>query len=365
MPHFISDVSLSVKVLQIWNIMKHILNGVAFIHSHGEVHRDLKPQNSTYSFILLTLNTVLYSRKNSVWKIADFGLMSQATSVNMHASRQARGTPGYRAPEMLREENSGYNQKVDIWSIGCILYELIMFRKAFESDIDVYHYSQLGASLDILPHGFDKDSTRRLAEHINCMLQNSPSMRPSASSLLVEVIQFSGDKNKPDQFYIKIHDEFRPLLDIPRAGNSIRKGTPTKPNSVNRKRRNHKIFGNVAGVVNGQWWATRIEASRDGCHAPSIAGISGNEKKGCWSIALSGGYEDDVDEGYRFTYTGCGGRGLRDVKQSSDQALTRLNLALKISCDTGNPVRVIRGFKGHPKWAPSRGYRCPVDSTIH
>jgi E3 ubiquitin-protein ligase UHRF1 len=98
-----------------------------------------------------------------------------------------------------------------------------------------------------------------------------------------------------------------------------------------------------------------------------VAGISGNEKEGCWSIALSGGYEDDVDEGYGFTYTGSGGRDLKGTKanpknlrtapQSADQTLTGLNLALKVSCDTGNPVRVIRGFKGHSKWAPSEGYR--------
>lgn len=135
----------------------------------------------------------------------------------------------------------------------------------------------------------------------------------------------------------------------------------------NFDRPNPKTFGNIPGVENGHWWATRMEASRDGCHAPTVAGISGNEKEGCWSIALSGGYEDDVDEGYCFTYTGSGGRDLKGTKanpknlrtapQSSDQTLTGLNLALKVSCDTGHPVRVIRGFKGHSNWAPSEGYR--------
>lgn len=132
-------------------------------------------------------------------------------------------------------------------------------------------------------------------------------------------------------------------------------------------RPNPKAFGEIPGVVNGKWWATRMEASRDGCHAPTVAGISGNEKEGCWSIALSGGYEDDVDEGYCFTYTGSGGRNLKGTKanpknlrtapQSSDQTLTGLNLALKVSCETARPIRVIRGFKGHSKWAPSEGYR--------
>jgi len=135
----------------------------------------------------------------------------------------------------------------------------------------------------------------------------------------------------------------------------------------NFERPDPKTFGEIPGVVNGKWWATRLEASRDGCHAPTVAGISGNEKDGCYSVALSGGYEDDVDEGYSFTFTGSGGRdlkgtranpkNLRTAPQSSDQTLTGLNLALKVSCDTGKPVRVIRGFKGKSQWAPEEGYR--------
>lgn len=135
----------------------------------------------------------------------------------------------------------------------------------------------------------------------------------------------------------------------------------------NFERPNPKTFGAIGDIQNGHWWATRMECSRDGVHAPTVAGISGNEKEGCWSIALSGGYEDDVDEGYCFTYTGSGGRDLKGTKnnpknlrtapQSSDQTCTGLNLALKVSCDTGNPVRVVRGFKGHGKWAPNEGYR--------
>lgn len=80
---------------------------------------------------------------------------------------------------------------------------------------------------------------------------------------------------------------------------------------------------------------------------------------------MSGGYEDDIDEGFRFTYTGSGGRDLKGTKnnpknlrtapQSSDQTLMGFNLALKTSCDTGKPVRVIRGFKA--ELGPTEGYR--------
>lgn len=59
-----------------------------------------------------------------------------------------------------------------------------------------------------------------------------------------------------------------------------------------------------AGVKVGDWWMTRIECSAAGVHRPTVAGISGRMGEGCYSIALSGGYEDDIDCGEYFTYTG-------------------------------------------------------------
>lgn len=47
---------------------------------------------------------------------------------------------------------------------------------------------------------------------------------------------------------------------------------------------------------------------------PPVAGIHGNPDLGCYSIALSGGYEDDVDLGESFIYTGEGGRDLKGTK---------------------------------------------------
>ena len=64
-------------------------------------------------------------------------------------------------------------------------------------------------------------------------------------------------------------------------------------------------------------------------HRPHVAGIHGRESEGAYSIVLSGGYEDDEDEGEKFTYSGSGGRDLsgnkRTAKQSYDQKLTHMN----------------------------------------
>lgn len=135
---------------------------------------------------------------------------------------------------------------------------------------------------------------------------------------------------------------------------------------VKKKVPRENVFGAIPDVEVGTTWAFRMECSADGIHRPTVAGIHGCEE-GCYSLALSGGYEDDLDLGECFTYTGEGGRDLKGTKsnpknlrtapQSKDQTLTRGNLALSRSAETGKPVRVIRGYKLDSVYAPEDGYR--------
>ncbi|XP_077981473.1 E3 ubiquitin-protein ligase UHRF1-like [Glandiceps talaboti] len=137
-------------------------------------------------------------------------------------------------------------------------------------------------------------------------------------------------------------------------------------------------FGEIPGVHVGQLWKFRVQVSEAGVHRPHVAGIHGRENEGAYSIVLSGGYEDDVDQGDSFTYTGSGGRDLsgnkRTAEQSCDQKLTKMNLALALNVNAsldkvkgneakdwknGKPVRVVRNFKGrkHSKYSPEEGNR--------
>ncbi|KAF9015218.1 PUA-like domain-containing protein [Cyathus striatus] len=128
-----------------------------------------------------------------------------------------------------------------------------------------------------------------------------------------------------------------------------------------------KVYGHIPGIEVGTWWETRQGCSADAVHAPWVGGISGGPN-GAHSIVLSGGYDDDVDLGYAFTYTGSGGRDLKGTKaapknlrtapQSCDQTFdNNFNRMLQRSCETKNPVRVVRGFKGKSCYAPTEGYR--------
>ncbi|KAG8937807.1 hypothetical protein FRC03_007842, partial [Tulasnella sp. 419] len=87
-------------------------------------------------------------------------------------------------------------------------------------------------------------------------------------------------------------------------------------NKLGTRTQDPKQFGSIPGIPVGKRWETRMACSTDAIHAPVVAGISGNKDKGAWSVALSGGYEDDVDLGYAFTFTGAGGRDLKGTKNN-------------------------------------------------
>ncbi|KAH9918942.1 PUA-like domain-containing protein [Epithele typhae] len=123
-------------------------------------------------------------------------------------------------------------------------------------------------------------------------------------------------------------------------------------------------FGAIEQVPVLSTFASRTCLYRAAVHKRTMAGISGTKSKGCTSIVMSGGYEDDRDEGDSLTYTGAGGRitkngeAPRDGPQSCDQTWQNgSNAALKMSVTTRKPVRVVRGFQSNSKYAPAAGYR--------
>ena len=90
-------------------IMRDILEGLAYLHTHCIMHRDLKPEN------------VLFH--NGVPMIADFGTATKSNAIFQDGSYEVKGSFAYMAPEVLLEER--YDLPCDIWSIGCIFADLI------------------------------------------------------------------------------------------------------------------------------------------------------------------------------------------------------------------------------------------------
>ncbi|TYH99420.1 serine/threonine-protein kinase ATG1t isoform X2 [Gossypium hirsutum] len=103
--------------------MQQLGAGLEVLQSHHIVHRDLKPEN-----ILLS-----GSKDDLVLKIADFGLSRSLDPGNY--AQTVCGSPLYMAPEVLQFQS--YNEKVDMWSLGAILFELLNGHPPFRGRTNV------------------------------------------------------------------------------------------------------------------------------------------------------------------------------------------------------------------------------------
>ena len=92
------------------NIAYQIICGVKFIHSELIVHRDLKPEN------------IFYDDKNNIVKIGDFGL-SVKLDFNPEREYSSAGTYPYMPPDVILGLKK-YGNSFDIWSVGCVLFEI-------------------------------------------------------------------------------------------------------------------------------------------------------------------------------------------------------------------------------------------------
>ncbi|KAK9892289.1 hypothetical protein WA026_019096 [Henosepilachna vigintioctopunctata] len=99
------------------------LSGVSYMHNNHIMHRDLKPSN-----LLISHSGIL--------KIADFGLARIYKKTDLRTYSHQVATRWYRAPELLYGSRT-YTPKVDIWSVGCILGEMIHRKPLFPGETDI------------------------------------------------------------------------------------------------------------------------------------------------------------------------------------------------------------------------------------
>ncbi|XP_043470480.1 serine/threonine-protein kinase polo [Leptopilina heterotoma] len=152
--------------------MKQILEGVHYLHQNRIIHRDLKLGN-------LFLNDELQV------KIGDFGL---ATKLEHEGERKKTlcGTPNYIAPEILTKV--GHSFEVDIWSIGCIMYTLLVGKPPFETS----SLKETYARIKQVQYKTPSSVTKPAMNMISSMLQGNPSKRPCVGKLLKDEFFQSG-----------------------------------------------------------------------------------------------------------------------------------------------------------------------------
>ncbi|XP_063703604.1 calcium/calmodulin-dependent protein kinase type 1 isoform X2 [Culicoides brevitarsis] len=139
------------------DLIRQVLQAVAYMHEQGVVHRDLKPENLLY-----------YSEAaDSKIMISDFGLSKMEDSGIMST---ACGTPGYVAPEVLAQKP--YGKPVDVWSIGVISYILLCGYPPFYDENDANLFAQIlkGEYEFDSPYWDDiSDSAKDFIQHLMCV----------------------------------------------------------------------------------------------------------------------------------------------------------------------------------------------------
>lgn len=153
--------------LEVQCYLSQLCGAVKYLHSHRVIHRDLKLGN-------------LFLNDKMEIKIGDFGL---ATKLEFDGERKRTicGTPNYIAPEVL-EGKQGHSYEVDVWSIGVIIYTLIIGKPPFETSDVKTTYKRIRMNAYSFPENVPiSDAARDL---ITKILNNDPSKRPNMDEIL-------------------------------------------------------------------------------------------------------------------------------------------------------------------------------------
>ena len=147
----------------IWRIFIQLVRGLKSLHDLNILHRDLK-----------SANVFLYS--NGEAKIGDLNV-SKVTRGGLGTTQT--GTPYYASPEVWND--FPYDSKSDIWSLGCVLYEMITLRPPFRaSDMEGLYKKVTKGQYSKIPDIFSSD----LYQIVQFLLQVNPKLRPNCDQIL-------------------------------------------------------------------------------------------------------------------------------------------------------------------------------------
>ena len=159
------DQIIEVTSDRVYDWMSQVILALSLLHKLGVVHRDIKPAN------------LILSRDFKDIKVADFSI-SRVIQPGDSSIDTSAGTLNYSAPEVL--QGKAYGESCDLWSLGCVLYEIMTLQKAFK----IANTSKILSTISRreIPTVSD-DCEPGLVMLCNRLMNPDPNTRPSALSL--------------------------------------------------------------------------------------------------------------------------------------------------------------------------------------
>lgn len=165
-----------------------MLQALQYIHAERILHRDLKTSN------------LFLTKKRSIVKLGDFGI-SRVLEGSIEAAITVVGTPYYMSPEVC--ENKPYTFKSDVWSLGCVLYELCMLKHAFSADnLLGLVYKIVSDKYEPIPKRYPQTLNTLIKGMLTKLADNRPSVRdlledPYVQSFINEYVRTRGQCATP------------------------------------------------------------------------------------------------------------------------------------------------------------------------
>jgi serine/threonine protein kinase/tetratricopeptide (TPR) repeat protein len=157
-----------------------ICEGLAAIHDHGLIHRDVKPSN-------IMIDGASRAR------ILDFGIATWSDHVDDTSTATVAGTPGYMSPEQIKGES--LTPASDLFSLGVVLYQLLTGRKPFEGAYEAALKYAIINDSPVAINSIRPESPKALAEVVSRLLSKNPEDRyrdaGEAAARLREVVATS------------------------------------------------------------------------------------------------------------------------------------------------------------------------------
>ena len=164
----------NIKKEEIWNIFYQCMSGLNYLHSMGVIHRDISPQN-------------IFMTKNKIIKIGDFGVSAKFKDKEIlkkitSLKDTVVGKAEFMAPEV---SNKCYNEKSDIFSMGCVFYK-ILFLKNYQNE--TFHFGGNNKNIRKVESGtIPSISDINLKEILTQMLEKDAEKRPDAKKVFEKI----------------------------------------------------------------------------------------------------------------------------------------------------------------------------------